>query len=114
MSRVRSRRPDCRKPCFCGVSLPTGRFGLRATVQAPTSSTSLRRVPLTVRVKLVNGDTHRIELPDDDAADVLRRLNTRADPFNSDWVDGGNGELVRMSAIVSMYVEPGGGRPQVG
>jgi hypothetical protein len=71
-------------------------------------------VPLTVRVKLVNGDTHRIELPDDDPVEVLRRLNDGAEPFDSDWVDAGNGELVRMSAMVSMYVEPGGGRPQVG
>ena len=71
-------------------------------------------MPLTVRVKLVNGDTHRIELPDDDPAEVLRRLNDGAEPFNSEWVEAGNGELVRMSAIVSMYVEPAGGRPQVG
>jgi len=71
-------------------------------------------VPLTVRVKLVNGDTHRIELPDDDPAEVLRRLNDRAEPFHSEWVDAANGELVRMSSIVSMYVEPAGGRPQVG
>ena len=71
-------------------------------------------MPLTVRAKLVNGDTHRIELPDDDPAEVLRRLRDGAEPFNSDWVEAGNGELVRMSAIVSMYVEPGGGRPQVG
>ncbi len=77
-------------------------------------STSLPRVPLTVRVKLINGDTHRIELPDDDPAEVLRRLREGAEPFNSDWVEAGSGELVRMSAVVSMYVEPAGGRPQVG
>jgi hypothetical protein len=71
-------------------------------------------VPLTVRVKLINGDTHRIELPDDDPAEVLRRLREGAEPFNSDWVEAGSGELVRMSAVVSMYVEPAGGRPQVG
>ena len=82
--------------------------------QAPQCSTSLRRVPLTVRAKLVNGDTHRIELPDEDPAQGLRRLSDGAEPFNSEWVDAGNGELVRMSAIVSMYVEPAGGRPQVG
>ena len=71
-------------------------------------------MPLTVRVKLVNGDTHRIELPDDDPAEVLRRLCDSAETFNSEWVAAGNGELVRMSAIVSMYDEPAGGRPLVG
>jgi hypothetical protein len=70
-------------------------------------------VPLQIRVQLVNGAAHSIELPGEDPGDVLTRLQTGSEPFNSEWLDAGNGELIRMSAIVSMRIEPADGGPLV-
>jgi hypothetical protein len=68
-------------------------------------------VPLQIRVQLVTGAAHSIELPDEDPATVLRRLRTGGEPFNSEWLEASNGELIRMSAIVSMRIEPAGEPP---
>jgi hypothetical protein len=68
-------------------------------------------VPLQLRVQLITGAAHAIELPDEDPGDVLRRLRDGAEPFNSEWLEASNGELIRMSAIVSMRIEPAGGPP---
>jgi hypothetical protein len=89
-----------RKPHPCRSSGP---------IQAPRRSTSLPRVSLSARVTLVNGDVHRIELPDDDPEQALGRLRAGAQPFNSDWVETSDRGLILKSAIVSMTVESGEG-----
>ena len=69
---------------------------------------------LQLRVKLITGDTHRIPMKDTDPEAVIKRLLNGHVPFNREWVNGSDGEVIRVSAIASAVVEPaGGGKPTV-
>ena len=65
-------------------------------------------MPLRLRVNLVNGSTHRILVEEDDPADVVKKLRMNAGPFGADWLEAIDGEMIRVSAIASLYLEPAG------
>lgn len=69
---------------------------------------------LHLRVKLINGDTHVIRVEDVDPQAVARKIQLGHEPFNREWLEAGDAELVRVSAIVSVHVEPTGGEPLIG
>jgi hypothetical protein len=63
-------------------------------------------MPLRVRVNLLNGSTHRILVEEDDPQDVIKKLRMNAAPFSSDWIEAIDGEMIRVSAIASLGLEP--------
>lgn len=70
---------------------------------------------LQIRVKLVNGDTHRITLQEGDPEEVLKKLRMSAAPFSGEWLESTDGEMIRVSAIASLFVEPrAGDNPLIG
>jgi hypothetical protein len=65
---------------------------------------------LVLRVKLITGDSHRVPIPEDDPDTVVKKIVASESPFAQDWVEAADGELIRVSAIVSVQIEQGGRR----
>lgn len=70
-------------------------------------------MPLDVEVTLVNGKTHTVSLKFDDPTAVTHVLREHGEPFNQEWIEAADGTLVRLSAIVSVAIEPSGGEKMV-
>jgi hypothetical protein len=56
---------------------------------------------VVLRVTLVDGTYHDIEVPLDSAGDAMDALRNSHIPFGDEWIPTGYGGLVRRSAIVS-------------
>jgi hypothetical protein len=61
--------------------------------------------PVSMRVTLSNGSTHRIRIAETDPKTAALRLTTTSPPFTADWLEAEDGELIRTSAIISARVE---------
>lgn len=85
----------------------TFRAGASAAA-APAIVYPLAPMALRVRVNLVNGSTHRVLVEAERPADVLKKLRMNSAPFNDDWVEAIDGELLRVSAIASVDADPAG------
>jgi hypothetical protein len=56
---------------------------------------------VVLRVTLVDGTAHDIEVPLDSANEALDALRNNHIPFGDEWIPTGYGSLVRRSAIIS-------------
>jgi hypothetical protein len=56
---------------------------------------------IVLRVTLVDGTYHDIEVPLDTGEDALDALRNSHIPFGDEWIPTGYGGLVRRSAIIS-------------
>jgi hypothetical protein len=65
----------------------------RSTYASPTV--------VVLRVTLVDGSFHDIEVPLDSADEAMETLRNNHIPFGDEWISTGYGSLVRRSAIIS-------------
>ena len=63
-------------------------------------------MPIELLVTLVTGDKRRINVDEDDAAAVAKRLRMNAAPFSAEWIEADDGELIRVSAIATVRIAP--------